>query len=503
ISTGVLIWTSIRPLVRTFLNFGAGFALKKADLFSTEAARGAAQIEVTALTKVRQNTSMPCLLFSRIVPSFNPQDISSLAPLIVVGLLYGVVGGAMAWIIKQFFWVPHRFRYGILAAGLWGNYGDIPTAIAMGITASAPFRGIDDENLAIAYISTLILVFFVTLFPLGGFLIVAKDFDGPDVEPEELRERMRLRRRKMVTETALFLRRFILLHRNSDKVVTFGDAETGGGPLEKETISFEDVCIVAPSLERHTTHTETADGRESTERKAPTDRSPTLTTIDPDDNSHLEHLGLPEITQGPVSHSSLHQSRSNLMRFLTELLKPAPIVIVFAIVIALVNPLKALFLPASATFQPSFRPVAPDGQPPLAFLLDFTTFVGAASVPVGLVCLGSALTRLRVGSDAGDAFPRGAIAALALVRMILMPILGVAVTRFFTRAGFVDREDKVLQFVCIVFSGLPTATTQVYLTQVYSPTGSTEHLSAFLIPQYILMPFTMTGLVTYTLNYLF
>ena len=33
----------------------------------------------------------------------------------------------------------------------------------MGITASAPFDGVDDENLAIAYISTLILVFFVRL----------------------------------------------------------------------------------------------------------------------------------------------------------------------------------------------------------------------------------------------------------------------------------------------------------------------------------------------------
>jgi hypothetical protein len=37
----------------------------------------------------------------------------------------------------------------------------LATAIAMGITASAPFRGTDDENLAIAYISTLVLVFTV------------------------------------------------------------------------------------------------------------------------------------------------------------------------------------------------------------------------------------------------------------------------------------------------------------------------------------------------------
>ena len=36
-----------------------------------------------------------------------------------------------------------------------------------------------------------------------------------------------------------------------------------------------------------------------------------------------------------------------------------------------------------------------------------------------------------------------------------------------------------------------------------SPTGSMEHFLALLIPQYVLMPFTMTGLVVYTLNYLF
>lgn len=75
--------------------------------------------------KIRQNITMPCLLFSRIVPAFDPQNIGSIAPLTVVGLLYGIVGAAMAWIIKQFFWVPHRFRYGILAAGCWGNFGDI------------------------------------------------------------------------------------------------------------------------------------------------------------------------------------------------------------------------------------------------------------------------------------------------------------------------------------------------------------------------------------------
>lgn len=293
---------------------------------------------------------------------------------------------------------------------------------------------------------TVLTLLKITLFPLGGFLIVAKDFDGPDVESEELRERMRFRRRKMVTKMVLFLKRLLSLRRNLDKVDTYGDFETGGGCPEKQAISFQDVCTVVPSLECHTTQVETADDRECTERKAPTATSSTP-TIDPDDNNHLGRLGLPQITQGSLSHSSLHQSRSHLKRFLAELLKPLPIVIVFAIVISLVNPLKALFLPPSTNFQPRFRPVAPDGQPPLAFVLDTATFVGAASVPIGLVCLGSALARLRWHT--GETFPRGAIASLALVRMIITPILGVAVTRFFVHVGFVDREDKVLQFVCM------------------------------------------------------
>jgi hypothetical protein len=31
----------------------------------------------------------------------------------------------IALLVKQFFWVPHRFRYGIIVAGGWGNWGDI------------------------------------------------------------------------------------------------------------------------------------------------------------------------------------------------------------------------------------------------------------------------------------------------------------------------------------------------------------------------------------------
>lgn len=48
-----------------------------------------------------------------------------IGPLFFVAVLYEALGVLLAWIIKQFFWVPHRFRYGILVAGGWGNVGDV------------------------------------------------------------------------------------------------------------------------------------------------------------------------------------------------------------------------------------------------------------------------------------------------------------------------------------------------------------------------------------------
>jgi auxin efflux carrier family protein len=263
----------------------------------------------------------------------------------------------------------------------------------------------------------------VTLFPLGGFLIIAKDFDGPDVESEELRERIRIRR-KQLTEAVFSLRYLPRNRRHSEKPC---DVEATKNCQDKVTMS------------RHETESSIA----STEWTTSTATSPT-STLAPQDTTFLVHAALAEHTPAKANHCQL-QSRTK--RFVVELLKPMPIVVVFAIVISLVNPLKALFLPPSTNFHPRFRPSAPDGKPPLAFILDSATFIGGASVPIGLICLGSALAHLRVRS--GEVFPRGAIAALALAKMVVTPILGIGVARLFVHAGFIHRDDKVLQFVCM------------------------------------------------------
>jgi len=150
---------------------------------------------------------MPALLFSKIVPSFTSDNLGAIGevfiehgyfltaylvlpigPLLLVGILYKLLGFLVAWVVSQFFWVPHRFRYGILVAGGWGNWGDLrksflscvhlrgslanqiydtATSVVMGITSAAPFAGSKDGDLGVAYIAILILVFFVSNYSIG------------------------------------------------------------------------------------------------------------------------------------------------------------------------------------------------------------------------------------------------------------------------------------------------------------------------------------------------
>jgi auxin efflux carrier family protein len=122
--------------------------------------------------------------------------------------------------------------------------------------------------------------------------------------------------------------------------------------------------------------------------------------------------------------------------------------IISAFIIALVKPLKALFMAVDGWTGTRILN-APDGQPPLAFIMDTATFVGGASVPIGLTCLGSALARLKVPKGQWRNLPLGAISSIAVARLIVIPVIGVLMCQGLTSAGVIDENDKVLRFVCM------------------------------------------------------
>jgi hypothetical protein len=48
------------------------------------------------------------------VSAFTPENIGAFGPLAMLAILYQVLGLSMAWIIREVFYVPMDFRWGIL-----------------------------------------------------------------------------------------------------------------------------------------------------------------------------------------------------------------------------------------------------------------------------------------------------------------------------------------------------------------------------------------------------
>ena len=48
------------------------------------------------------------------ITAFNPDNISAFGSLALVAILYQVLGGALAWIVREMFYVPFDFQWGIL-----------------------------------------------------------------------------------------------------------------------------------------------------------------------------------------------------------------------------------------------------------------------------------------------------------------------------------------------------------------------------------------------------
>ncbi|KAG6898398.1 hypothetical protein C0992_004109 [Termitomyces sp. T32_za158] len=385
----------------------------------------------------------------------------------------------------------------------------------------------------------------ITLFPLGGNRLIAMDFVGPDIEPRKVKEAVRRRRQAFLFAVPNAISR--LTQRCSGtpgKPTDFTDVEKSVWITENPSDS--QCCGNNPDTHGLTIATSTRQHVTSEENSTSVD---VLTSQDPTviagetfvssnkatENGHLANARIIEsnlnLNNSSSSSSAATTVFNHSVRFLRffayTLLTPVSIIILLAFLIALVPPLKGLFTPlplsnSTSTFaNPHIHP-APDGLPPLSIILDTTAFIGAASIPLGLICLGSALARLNIPRNQWGTLPTGAIMFLAIGKMVITPILGVGIVQGLVKGGVISGDDKLLQFVCMsvysvthtrgidlrsdfhsFFSCLPTATTQVYLTQVFSGTGSAEHLPAFLIPQYILMFISMTALTAYTLQLLF
>jgi hypothetical protein len=305
----------------------------------------------------------------------------------------------------------------------------------------------------------------MTMFPLGGHTLVAKDFVGPDVEDGEVRQDMRRKRKAMLLGWVGLIRRSLPSPHRADedpeeklqpeydkpKAVQVQSSQppfvTPASCLDsRKHVSFylEDAVSTVVATEADLSRVCSPTANDVIQSSSP----PTTTHVE-SAHHNLDSATpvLPKLSNviPPQKQSRLRRTKDAVVAFFRSLLTPASLSIILSFPIALITPLKALFVPVDNSPIPN----GPDGLPPLSFLLDTASFIGGASVPIGLVCLGSALARLEVPRSQWASLPLGAISSLAVGKLIISPVLGVLVCQVLTKAGLIDENDKVLRLVCM------------------------------------------------------
>lgn len=280
------------------------------------------------------------------------------------------------------------------------------------------------------------------------------DFTGPDVDNDEIKRKVRLRRELVLYRwPAAISTRFrtrqtdlesASLHEKDEKVIPEIRTEVAtSSPVDVEAIpvqpynnlSSDAVGIEStPSLREPKSATSTVDHSQSIETQS--------ATLSPSKESSSE------VDVAPLSTRT--RLISQLKMFLVNLLMPPTLSIIISFPIALVPKLKALFIQVDGVYMSN----APDGQPPLAFIMDAATFIGAATVPLGLICLGSALANMKIPRNQWSVLPVGAIVSLSVAKMLFTPVLGVLITNGLVSGGLISRDDRVLRFVCMSASFL-------------------------------------------------
>lgn len=538
LSVGQAIWISIKPMIKIYFIIGTGFALAKSNIMTVAATRTLSDVVLTVL--------LPCLSFNKIVSSIEDKDIKDVGIICLSSLLIFGTGLFFAYVCRRLLPVPKQWYGSILAGGMFPNISDLPIAILQTMDQGSLFSQ-EEGNKGVASVIIFLAMFMICLFNLGGFRLIENDFNYSDEEnathSEEstVGEPVRPNVSHRASQFNIPNDSQSLSSKEEGPIPLSNVSDQGSGgtvrqyddetsAISRRTTNISQASAaqsVVSSLRSIDLRSMPAQGVDDLIReysnvdqygdRRPSFSSSALSGIDQTESTTLkrELTNLKRIitSDATVNKKDIQESGNWLPKsiakfpgvnflvfFLKNCLRPCSIAVILALVIAFIPWLKALFVTTSST--PHIRQ-APDGQPALNFIMDYTSYVGSASVPFGLMLLGATLGRLKL-QKLYPGFWKTAV-VLVLLKLCIMPIFGVLWCDRLVKAGWLDwKHDRMLLLVIAMDWGLPTMTTIIYFTASYTPpdladTTRMDCVAFFLIIQYPLLLITMPFLVTYFL----
>ncbi|BFZ54698.1 Protein M3 [Savitreella phatthalungensis] len=444
VALGGIIWSAVRALLKFVLTAAIGWLLARKGLLDSQGTRTLSQCVI--------NVFIPALMFSKVVEGVDQDKLVQVGILALTSVLYMLMGLLFGLIVRLCTRVPRCWQNGVLATGAFSNWGDLPLVLIGTIAAVPPFDGTSDQALGLAYVSIFIFLQSTVVFVFGGTWLVSSDFDRSQADLDKP------------------VRGLV------DRVRDF-------------TSSKDETSVrVGESL-----------GRVRSNSMSSVQLEPVVSgVINPADQfSSLQRADvLPSRPPLSSDRSLSLRLRAAIRPAVERLIAPPSAAIIVGFVVAIVPQIKALFVSVPSQHLPN----GPDGKPPLDFLLDIANFIGGASVPTSLLILGYSLSRLSLRHPPAIT----SAALMCLLKMFVGPVVAVAWMQFVAlHTGWIAESDRILRLSLVLPAACPTATTMLYLTQVFSTDERELELqcvSFFLVLQYAVIGLTMTITVSYTLH---
>lgn len=426
------------------------------------------------------NVLAPCLIFNKILISLDTEDIVSIAVMLLTSVLYTVLGLAFALAVKVLTPNPKYWFGGLLIAGMFTNSGDLPIAYVTTLAGGTSFTSAEGAK-GIAYCTIFMSTLSFFLYNMGAFNFIAHDFRKMKGDIEK---------GKMDDKCEPSIKRLLNKHKKE-----FSSQETRRTSLSSIKSTATSIPAIAGPEELREKHSPPS----SPEVESTLELQPIMTI-----RSEIPEIMVPPSPSRIEAFFTRHHI-AFLWEFIKNFGRPPSFTLVIALICTFIPPIRRLFYVGSdglKSWGAGNIPTAPDGLPILGFIMDFTSFAGAAQVPLGLMMLGAAAGQLQIKS-----IPKGfwkSSLLMCIFKLVVLPIIAIAWMNKMKNLGWIEHSNKMAQLVMILSSGVPTPTMIIYLTAIFRPKDSNscqqmDCVAIYLIMQYAFLTVTMTILLSYTL----